>query len=374
MAEASTDPQGRSVSDLEREVETERMNVSKTIDALQSKASMSNIFEEVVKVVGENGGVASRNLGRALRDNPLPALLAGVGLAWLMAGGGGPRLHRPHRLEWDEDDINDDDDGYYYRDTAVPTPPQPYDVSSGGGTTYAGGEFTEARTASGYGGDARTDTQSSSQSSAHPGVLERASSAAGQVRDRAGSVAEGVRRRAADASGAVRRSAEDAGSALYDAGEAAQARARAARRSAMQAGRRGREGLEEMMHEQPLIFGALALAIGAAVGGALPRSETEDRMFGDRSDRLKEGARRVAETEGAKAQAVASAVAREAVNMADEAAGDASSRTPSGAEAVDKAEAGVRSAAERLAEAGRAEAERQHLGEEIGRDVNKTES
>ena len=38
----------------------------------------------------DNGGDLGRNLGRAVRDNPLPALLTGVGLAWLMAGTGRP--------------------------------------------------------------------------------------------------------------------------------------------------------------------------------------------------------------------------------------------------------------------------------------------
>ena len=44
-------------------------------------------------------GEVSRNLGRSLRDNPLAALLTGVGLAWLMAGSGRPR---DDAEDWDD--------------------------------------------------------------------------------------------------------------------------------------------------------------------------------------------------------------------------------------------------------------------------------
>lgn len=48
--------------------------------------------------------------------------------------------------------------------------------------------------------------------------------------------------------------------------------------------RRMREGFSHMMEEQPLLVGAMGIAIGAALGAALPRSETEDRLMGDTRD------------------------------------------------------------------------------------------
>ena len=91
MAEFNTNPGDRSVTELEREVDRERERVSATIDELQSRASVGSLVDQLVKAVGDNGGEVSRNLGRSLRDNPLAALLTGVGLAWLMAGSGKPR-------------------------------------------------------------------------------------------------------------------------------------------------------------------------------------------------------------------------------------------------------------------------------------------
>ena len=93
------------------------------------------------------------------------------------------------------------------------------------------------------------------------------------------------------------------------------------------------------------------MALGAAVGGALPRSRIEDKMFGEQSDRAMETARTLAEDQGAKVQATASAVIDEALNIADEASADLGSKLPSGEDLVDAAETKVREAAERLREA-----------------------
>jgi len=100
MAEFRTNPGDSSVTELEREVDRERERVSATIDELQARASVGSLVDQVVKAVGENGGEISRNLGRSLRDNPLAALLTGVGLAWLMAGSGRPR---DEGRDWDPD-------------------------------------------------------------------------------------------------------------------------------------------------------------------------------------------------------------------------------------------------------------------------------
>ena len=112
MAEFSTNPGDRSVTELEREVDRERERVSATIDELQARASVGSLVDQLVKAVGENGGEVSRNLGRSLRDNPLAALLTGVGLAWLMAGSGRPR---DEGADWEDPDR---DDLRYGRDRA----------------------------------------------------------------------------------------------------------------------------------------------------------------------------------------------------------------------------------------------------------------
>jgi len=44
--------------------------------------------------------------------------------------------------------------------------------------------------------------------------------------------------------------------------------------------RRAREGFNSLLEEQPLVLGALGIALGAAIGAALPSTEQEDRLLG----------------------------------------------------------------------------------------------
>ncbi|MCB1352760.1 MAG: DUF3618 domain-containing protein [Rhodobacteraceae bacterium] len=370
MSETVTEPHDKSVRELERDVNETRASVSRTIDELQSRASMGNIVDQVVSAIGENGGEMSRNLGRTLRDNPLPALLTGVGLAWLMAGGGGPRLHgRDTGEDWG--DRNTDHALSTYGRGSTLRPARTHAPDPSGDPSYLGSRGADAARpgmvppTGGAGG--QDDTAFSRAGNA-------AKDAASRVGSGASDMADSIRSGARNLSDGVRDQVSGAGNTLNDAGLAAQARAGEMRDRAMAAGRRDLDRVNDAMQEQPLVFGALAMALGAAIGGALPSTRAEDRLLGEKSDQLKAYARQVVETEGAKVQATAGAVAQEAVKIADEAAGRLDRETPGGRDAVERAEAGLRSTAGRLADAGREEAERQKLGESVGLDVKKTET
>ena len=59
---------------------------------------------------------------------------------------------------------------------------------------------------------------------------------------------------------------------------------------------RAREGISSLLQEQPLVIGALGVALGAAIGAALPSTEQEDRLMGSvRDQTLKEVTQRGAE-------------------------------------------------------------------------------
>lgn len=356
MAHYSTDPNGRSAAALEREVDAERAKVSQTIDALQSKMSIGNVVDQVTEAVGAHGGDVARNLGRQMRDNPLPLLLTGIGLAWLMAGNG----QRSADRDYDYDDDLEDDDyllpghaaaGYPRRPvigTERPLGTRSFDsgVSSHGSDPLRPHE---------YGGDEKDG--------ADRGIGDKVKDAAGNATDKASGLAES----AGDFGRKVSGTLGDTASSLS---EGARSRAHAARRAAADAGsraaRRGRhaqEGIVRMMEEQPLVFGALALAIGAAVGGALPRTRTEDEWVGAHSDRLKHAASDMAKEEGRKLQATASAAVDEATRIADETADAVDRRTPDGKSFVEKAENRLHEAADRIADRAKDEANRQKLGQ-----------
>ena len=50
---------------------------------------------------------------------------------------------------------------------------------------------------------------------------------------------------------------------------------------------KAREGFNNLLEEQPLIIGALGIAVGAALGAAFPRTDVEDRFAGTASDAAK---------------------------------------------------------------------------------------
>lgn len=94
------------------------------------------------------------------------------------------------------------------------------------------------------------------------GGVESAKSAAGAVGDRASRARHAV------------------GDTVSHTGERVRAQGE---RMRMQ-GERMRDGFSRLMDEQPLLVGAMGIAIGAALGAALPRTESEDRLLGDTSE------------------------------------------------------------------------------------------
>ena len=55
-------------------------------------------------------------------------------------------------------------------------------------------------------------------------------------------------------------------------------------------GREAKSRLSNLLEEQPLILGVIGLAVGAAIGAALPITETEEHLMGGTSHRLRDSA------------------------------------------------------------------------------------
>jgi ElaB/YqjD/DUF883 family membrane-anchored ribosome-binding protein len=275
MSSSATDPGDRSSAEIEREVESTRARLTGTLEELRDRASPGQLFEQALDYARESGGPEfARNLGRQVRDNPLPLLLIGVGVGWLMLSGNRPAGRS---------------DRDYQR--ALPAP----DYSS---RDYSSRDYRG--TARVYGGD----------EAGGPSLTERAASAAGEAKDRVGEAAEGLRdslagaaNRAGEMAGQVYRRVADAASTTADSiGSTTASAAERARMDAYDArdgmGRLSdstRQGLGWLMHEQPLVLGAIGLALGAAVGALLPGTETEDRLLGETRDDLAERAKATAQ-------------------------------------------------------------------------------
>lgn len=70
---------------LERETETTRTRVAELLDELRGRVSPGELVDQIVDAVGDGAaGDFVRTLGSQIRDNPLPCVLIGAGLAWLV--------------------------------------------------------------------------------------------------------------------------------------------------------------------------------------------------------------------------------------------------------------------------------------------------
>ena len=360
----STDPGSKSPEEVQREVRQSRAEVEETLDAIQERLSPGQLFEQAVDYMrSSNGTDFFRNLGARVRDNPVPVVLVGTGLAWLMLSGS-----RSRRRDYYEDDelLEDYAMGHYGagdyfeeyddRDEFVAMPrADEYDTGGKGFAERAKDTAEAARR--------RAAALRSSGQAYAEGLSEDVSGTAQEwgegVRESAGEWRERARRARARAE-RLGASARDRFSAT---GEHLWRGARGARSRAGSYGRRARRGFLETLHEQPLVLGALGLAVGAAIGAALPATSREDEWLGETRDRLKDRAKEAGREQVEKARATASAAYEAARDEADR-----QGLTPEGGKAAAQAAAeAVQDKAERVAEAAtdaaKAEAERQKLGQ-----------
>ena len=375
-------------AEIEREIEVERAQLASSLDQLSDRFSVDNMVRTVSDQVTEHGGETATNLLRTVKANPVAAVLAGVGIAWLMASSNKAQQRelpprRSFRVSpgepgpYVDSDYRKSEYGRTPRTTSTgggfgaesgddDVTPAPAYSRAGGATargfadTYPAGDFTARVAAADDGMRDRSSGAGDWSRGADDagdddeGFLERAQHRAEGIWEQAVRTvrggAAGIRTRAADLRDSIMEGTE--GMDDQGQGRVAQARARAyaAQARTEEMSRRGRAQAAGFFYEQPLVTGALAVAVGAAVGAMLPRTQREDEAFGAYRDSLFDEAENVFHQERARAEAAASAALREAKQVAVEAKdrvlGDAD-----GKETVQQAEAGARSAVERIGEA-----------------------
>ena len=221
-------------------------------------------------------------LGRAARDNPAAAALIAMGATWLFAGGGNVSIFGAYK---DRD----------RRRTRV--------VYESAGPSRSSHDFD----ASIHDGARRGAAE-----------LERGAFAARDRASRVGQEAMGLASEVGDElSDAARAGARGVRSAAHSAGEAASrasaavaSRSRALGRSAWDETESVGRSVRGLLEDQPLALGAIGLAAGTGLALALPRTQAEAKLFGERSEAVK-----------ARAQAAAADGIGDARRRADDALG-----------------------------------------------------
>jgi ElaB/YqjD/DUF883 family membrane-anchored ribosome-binding protein len=270
----------KSSADIQREIDEDRKRIETRIGAIQERMSPGQLVDEVVAYAkGSGGGEYVSNLGKALRENPLPVALMGVSLAWLIAKQG---TTAPVKAG----STYDDDYPLYSAQGAVRRVGPPEEI---GGARYshfaddAGQRFKALTDDAGrragnfidssgktYRGFSDASGKQITQISDEAGAMLDATAGWAsdtwrQVKDTAGGIAQKV----TDAMGSVSGSASTAGATLQDPSA------------------RLNEVILKQFRDQPLVGGALAFAVGAAIGAALPHTDTEDEVLGETADAVK---------------------------------------------------------------------------------------
>lgn len=263
-----SDPGDRSAAEIEREVERTRARLIGTAEELKERVSPGQVAEQAMDWLrGSGGREFLGNLGTTLRDNPMPVLLVAAGIGWLaLSGTRGDGRART----WSRDNRTappvEGGEGYAGAYPGESYPPETH-ASQGTGSDTGGPSLRERA------GETVEEARRHAADLAH-----RASGAASEAWEGATSTAHSI---ADTASATGRQAARRAGEAWHTAADAASGLGHRAAELGSDAGRRVYGAVEQ----QPLVLGAVGLALGAALGALLPPSEAEDRLMGEARDR-----------------------------------------------------------------------------------------
>ena len=316
--------EGASSGEIEQEIRRTRARISATLDDIEGRLAPARLKRDLKHAVQDtindvrdeyNPKKMARQAGNTvidtIRDHPLAATAAGVSISYLIMKGvedGGrrpyPYYERPRPRSWQEQ-MNERSGEY-------------------------GEGLEEAR--------------------------RRAEETGREIRHRASEMQQEAQHRVRD----VQHRAEE-----YSR-EAAHRSRDTARRAQQQARRTGRR-IEDFVYDNPLAAGAVAIGIGALIGGLFPSTEMEDRYLGPSRDeaidrardvadetmeRGKEAGRRVAEDAKEAARDVARTAKSEAENVGKSAQESARGKTPSGSGGDSQADRPATRAAESATERG----------------------
>jgi len=308
-------------------IEQTRADMSETIDAIQDRLNPQHLkeqvkeqmreqfeeakatvreatigkAEEMVQNVGDTISDARYTLMDTIKQNPIPAALVGLGLSWLfMNRRSAPRGYARYANQ-----------NRNYRQTSYPT----YRDNAIGSSGYAssmgqrnyGGTMDQGQR---YYGDAMDQGQRNYGGAIEQGqrgvsdtlhrVQETAGNVVNQAQEKVGNIAE----QAQETAGNVVNQAQETAGYLAD--------------QAQYQAQRFEDRFQQALYQNPLAVGAVAVALGTAVGFVLPQTQRENELLGETRDQLIDRAQTVAQDTLEKVQQVAGEVMDQAQTTVQE--------------------------------------------------------
>ena len=325
-----------SPEEIERDIEQTRANIDRTLTDLQHRLAPSALIDRALASTRVKSGLRSAgagtadmaaNLGRVMSSNPVPVLLTAVGITWLAFAGRSPsgkdktRLTpynppepvvpvSPVSVENESELVGAQEFGAAGREDPSRSPSYQHvdDPTLRSGIT-AGPGAKQTRGTANYGHGAQTGGSSSStggpqldyrtdaevterlkaEASRRRGrwMGERARGAAASVSAQVGHVSETLSQGVERMTGVVKGS----GGGAYESTRHVASRATHAVRQVPTRVGGAYHTAGSFIQENPIIAGALAIALGAALALMLPPTRRERKLIGDASDEVKASVR-----------------------------------------------------------------------------------
>ena len=284
----------RSSTEIESDIRQTRGRMDTTLDELSDRMTARSLLNSALDWwESRNADAPSRNVtsdafqtvGRRVRENPLPSLLIGFGLVWMITEAASK---------------DDEETGSI----------------AGGNSPYKGGTHSnEDGRPSSY-----PDEYSEEQKEiGHVGGLaEKAKNKLGEAKEAVSGVAGNVKEKVAAMGESATQTAEGLGRGAQDVYEQGRSTAATVGRNIERGYHSTTEQVESAMEEYPLAVGVGFAALGALIGVLLPGTRREDELLGEHSDQLVKATKAKGEELLQRGKAVAQRVTESAVEEARE--------------------------------------------------------
>ncbi|MEP7066945.1 MAG: DUF3618 domain-containing protein [Gemmatimonadota bacterium] len=256
----------------------ERFNPTRLKEELKSDIRDATIgkVENMAQQTADMVSDAQRSIMESIRENPIPFVLTGIGLGWIILNSTSRKKQMGSRTG--SSSLYDDQQG------------DGYDYEMQNGNQYGNGSRRS------YGGQFGSD-----QFDDKSGALDKA-------RSKAGDVVDSVKHKTSEFAEQTQRTASRVGERAEDMAHDVADQARVQTRR-----------LSDAFRENPLVIGAAALALGLAAGLAIPATGREAELMGETRDHMVDKVRDVAEDTKSKVQQVAERVIDQAETTAKDA-------------------------------------------------------
>lgn len=253
------DQEPRSSTKIESDIRKTRSRMDETLDELGNRLTARSLLNSALdwwesgSVGARSGGAAKvtyKTVARNIKENPMPALLVGAGVAWMII---------------DATTSEEEETGSYRGVTGR-------EPRSGPAAGYEPFEPLSGN---------QTETSESS-----PGFAESAKGKLEDAKEAVSEVAGAAKEKVADLSDTASKAAENVGKRAKQVYQEGRSTALTIGRRVESGYRSSAEQLENAMDEYPLAVGIAFAAVGALIGALLPRTRREDELLGEQSDQL----------------------------------------------------------------------------------------